>query len=176
MNSQVAPNNDLEAAILTTLAPGNYTAVVRGVNNTTGIGVAEIYDLDRNADSKLANISTRGFVRTEPNVMIGGFIIIGQNTQRVIIRALGPSLTARGVPDPLQDPTLDLVDKDGNVIRANNNWRDSQQSDIEGTGIPPQNDLESAIVETLAPGAYTAIVRGFGETVGIAVVEVYALN
>ena len=176
LNSQVAPNNDLEAAILTTLAPGNYTAVVRGVNNTTGIGVAEIYDLDRNADSKLANISTRGFVRTEPNVMIGGFIIIGQNTQRVIIRALGPSLTARGVPDPLQDPTLDLVDKDGNVIRANNNWRDSQQSDIEGTGIPPQNDLESAIVETLAPGAYTAIVRGFGETVGIAVVEVYALN
>jgi hypothetical protein len=174
--SGVAPNNDLESAILITLQPGNYTAIVRGVNNTTGIGVAEIYDLDRTVDSKLANISTRGIVRTDPNVMIGGFIVVGQNTQRVIIRALGPSLSNSGVQDALQDPTLDLVDNNGSVIRRNNNWRESQQAEIEGTGIPPQNDAESAIVETLAPGPYTAIVRGVGQTTGIAVVEVYALN
>ena len=176
IDSQVAPTNDFESAILTTLQPGNYTAVVRGVNDTTGIGVAEIYDLDRTADSKLANISTRGFVRTEPNVMIGGFIVLGQSTQKVIIRALGPSLANVGVSDPLQDPTLDLVDGNGNVVRANNNWRDSQAAEIEATGVPPQTDAEAAIVETLQPAPYTAIVRGFGDTVGIAVVEVYALQ
>ena len=173
LNSQVAPTNDLEAAILTTLQPGNYTAVVRGVNNTTGIGVAEIYDLDRAADSKLANIATRGFVQTGDNVMIGGFIVVGQAPQKVIIRAIGPSLTLEG---KLADPTLDLVDNNGNVMRSNNNWRDSQQAEIQATGIPPTNDLESAIVETLQPAPYTAIVRGFNNGTGIAVVEVYALQ
>ena len=173
IDSGVAPSNDLEAAILTTLQPGNYTAVVRGVNNTTGIGLAEIYDLARAADSKLANIATRGFVQTGDNVMIGGFIVLGQNTQRVIIRAIGPSLPLAG---KLGDPTLELVDNNGNTVRANNNWRDTQQAEVEATGIPPSNDLESAVVETLQPAPYTAIVRGFGDTTGIAVVEVYALQ
>ena len=173
IDSGVAPNNDLEAAILTTLQPGNYTAVVRGVNNTTGIGVAEIYDLARTADSKLANIATRGFVQTGDNVMIGGFIILGQSAQKVIIRAIAPSLNIEG---RLADPTLELVDNNGNTVRSNNNWRDSQQAEIEATTIPPQNDLESAIVETLQPAPYTAIVRGFNEGTGIAVVEVYALD
>lgn len=172
IDSQVAPNNDLEAAIVTTLQPGNYTAVIRGVNDTSGIGLVEIYDLDRNADSKLANISTRGIVRTEPNVMIGGFIVLGQLPQRVIMRAIGPSLPVEG---KLADPTLDLVDRDGNVVRSNNNWKDNQQGEIEATGVPPQSDAESAIVETLQPAPYTAIVRGVGDTTGVALVEIYAL-
>ena len=171
--SGVAPTNDLEAAILITLQPGNYTAVVRGVNNTTGIGVAEIYDLDRSANSKLANIATRGFVQTGDNVMIGGFIILGETNQKVIIRAIGPSLTIDG---KLADPTLDLVDNNGNVMRSNNNWKENQQAEIEATTIPPQNELESAIVDTLPPAPYTAVVRGFGGGTGIAVVEVYALQ
>jgi hypothetical protein len=171
--SGVAPTNDLEAAILMTLQPGNYTAVVRGVNDTTGIGVAEIYDLDRNADSKLANISTRGFVQGGDNVMIGGFIVTGEAAQKVIIRAIGPSLSVDG---KMADPTLELVNNNGDILRANNNWKDTQQADIQATTIPPPNDFESAIVETLQPAPYTAIVRGFGGTTGIAVVEIYALQ
>jgi hypothetical protein len=143
------------------------------VNNTTGIGVAEIYDLDRVADSKLANISTRGFVQGGDNVMIGGFIVVGQNPQKVIIRAIGPSLPVDG---KLADPTLDLVDSNGIVVRSNNNWKDSQRAEVEASTVPPTNDLESAIVETLQPAAYTAIVRGAGGTTGIALVEVYALQ
>ncbi len=152
-----------------------YTAIVRGVNNGTGIGVVEAYDLDRTVDSKLANISTRGFVQTGDNVLIGGFIVVGQDPLQVIVRALGPSLNVSG---KLADPTLELRDGNGVLIRSNDNWRSDQQAEIIATGIPPANDLESAIVETLpANGAlYTAIVRGVNGTTGVAVVEVYALN
>lgn len=173
IDSTVAPTHDSESAILTTLQPGNYTAVVRGVSDTTGIGVAEIYDLDRNADSKLANISTRGFVQTGDNVMIGGFIVLGQTSQKVIIRAIGPSLKFE---PKLANPTLELVDRNANRIRFNDNWKSDQEPEIRATGIPPEQDLESAIVETLAPADYTAIVRGASDSTGIAVVEVYALQ
>jgi hypothetical protein len=171
----IPPSNDLESAIVTTLPANNsaYTAIVRGMNNGTGIGVVEAYDLDRTVDSKLANISTRGLVQTGDNVLIGGLIVLGQNPLRVIVRAIGPSLP---LPGALGDPTLELHDGNGALIAANDNWRSDQETEIIATTIPPSNDLESAIVRTLPPAAYTAIVRGVGGTTGIAVVEVYALN
>jgi hypothetical protein len=171
----IPPSNDLESAIVATL-PANgsaYTAIVRGVNNGTGIGVVEAYDLDRTVDSKLANISTRGFVQTGDNVLIGGLIALGQNPLRVIVRAIGPSLSVSGA---LADPTLELHDGNGALIASNDNWRSNQEAEIIATGIPPTNDLESAIVRNLAPGNYTAIVRGVNSTTGIAVVEAYNLN
>jgi hypothetical protein len=171
----IPPSNDLESAIVATLPANNsaYTAIMRGVNNGTGIGVVEAYDLDRTVDSKLANISTRGFVQTGDNVLIGGLIVVGQNPLRVIVRAIGPSLSITG---KLADPTLELRDGNGALIRANDNWRSDQEAEIIATGIPPTNDLESAIVQNVAPGNYTAIVRGVNGTTGIALVEVYALN
>jgi hypothetical protein len=173
----IPPTNDLESAIVATL-PANssaYTAIVRGVNNGTGIGLVEAYDLDRTVDSKLANISTRGLVQTGDNVLIAGTIVLGQTSQNVIVRAIGPSLN---LPGKLADPILELRDGNGGLIRSNDNWRSDQEAEIIATGIPPTNDLESAIVATLpASGAsYTAIVRGVNGTTGVAVVEVYALN
>lgn len=178
IDSTIPPSNDLEAAIVRTL-PANgasYTAVVRGVTNSTGIGVVEAYDLDRTVDSKLANISTRGLVQTDPNVLIAGTIVLGQNGQKVIVRAIGPSLS---IPGKLANPTLELRDSNGALLQANDNWIDSpnKQAIIDST-VPPTNDLESAIVATLAANgaSYTAIVRGANGTSGIAVVEVYALQ
>jgi hypothetical protein len=178
----IPPTNDLESALVATL-PANgagYTAIVRGKNNTTGIGVVEAYDLDQTANSRLANISTRGFVDTGNDVLIGGFIA-GNGLTKVIVRAIGPTLVNAGVSNPLQDPTLELHDNNGVAIRSNDNWKiredgSSQQAEIEATTIPPKNDFESALVQTLAPGNYTAIVRGANNTTGIAVVEIYALN
>src|SRR5207249_8474826 len=121
----------------------------------------------------LANISTRGFVETGDDVMIGGMIIAGSDPARVLLRALGPSLVNFGVPNALQDPTLELHDSNGTLIASNDNWRSDQEAEIIATGIPPSNDLESAILGTFAPGNYTAIVRGVGNTTGIALVEAY---
>ena len=171
----IPPSNDLESAIVATL-PANssaYTAIVRGVNDGTGVGLVEAYDLDRTVDSKLANISTRGFVQTGDNVLIGGLIVLGQDPLRVIVRAIGPSLP---LPGALGNPTLELHDGNGVLIASNDNWRTDQEAEIIATGIPPSNDLESAIVRNLAPGNYTAIVRGVNNTTGIAVVEAYGLN
>ncbi len=174
IDSTIPPSNPLESAIVRSLAPGAYTAVVRGVNDGTGIGVVEAYDLDTAANSKLANISTRGLVQGGDNVLIAGTIVVGQTSQKVIIRALGPSLS---VPGKLADPTLELHDGNGALLEANDNWVDSpnKQAIIDST-IPPTNDLESAIVRTLTPASYTAIVRSANNTTGIAVVEVYALQ
>jgi hypothetical protein len=173
----IPPGNDLESAIVADLPANNaaYTAIMRGVNNGTGIGVVEVYDLDRTVDSKLGNISTRGLVGTGDNVLIGGMIVLGQNPLRVIVRALGPSLP---VPGALGNPTLELRDGDGALVAFNDDWRDDplQESEINATGIPPTNDLESAMVKNLAPGSYTAIVRGLDDTTGVAVVEAYGLN
>jgi hypothetical protein len=173
--STIPPSDDSESAIVATL-PANgsaYTAIVRGANNGTGIGVVEAYDLNQAADSELANISTRGLVQTGDNVLIGGMIVLGQNPLRVIVRAIGPSLTVSGA---LADPTLELRDSDGALIDSNDNWRSDHEAEIIATTIPPSNDQESAIVRNLAPGNYTAIVRGVNNTTGVAVVEAYALN
>ena len=176
----IPPTNDLESAILTTLSPGAYTAILAGKNGGTGVGLVEVYDLAQGANSKLANISTRGFVDTGDNVMIGGLIVGGgDGTAKVIVRALGPSVP---VPGPLGDPTLELHDVNGATIATNDNWKiddqtgQSQEAAIRATTIPPTNDLESALIATLAPGNYTAIVRGKNNTTGIGLVEVYDLQ
>jgi hypothetical protein len=171
----VAPSNDLESAIVRTLDPGAYTAVLRDKNSTAGIGLVEAYDLDQAANSALLNISTRGFVDTGNNVMIGGFIIgpAGGPSAKVVVRAIGPSLGNFGITNALQDPTLDLVNSNGVVVRSNNDWKEFQQAEISATGLQPSDDRESALVETVAPGNYTAIVRGNGNTTGVGVVEVY---
>ncbi|HEX7517656.1 MAG TPA: hypothetical protein VF345_10270 [Chthoniobacterales bacterium] len=176
IDSTIAPTNDLESAILMTLPANNsaYTTIVRGVNDGTGVGLVEAYDLDRSVDSKLANISTRGLVQTGDDVMIGGFIIVGQASPRVIVRAIGPSLS---VPGKLADPTLELHDVNGVLLAGDDNWRTGgQEAEIIATGIPPSDDLESAIVRTLNPGNYTAIVRGKNNATGVALVEVFALQ
>jgi len=175
INTTIAPTNNLESAILMTLPTGAYTATVRGVNNTTGIGLVEAYDLDRNVNSRLVNISTRGLVQTSDNVLIAGMIMLGHTPQPVIVRAIGPSLN---LPGTLADPVLELRDGNGALIRSNDNWRSDQEAEIIATTIPPANDLESAIVATLpADGAtYTAVVRGANGTTGVALIEVYGLN
>lgn len=173
----IPPNHSQEAAIVAEL-PANgsaYTAIVRGFQDATGIGVVEAYDLNRTANSKLANISTRGLVQTGDNVLIAGTIVTGGPSQRVLVRALGPSLP---VPGPLADPTLELRDGQGALLAENDDWESTQEGDISATGIPPTHFRESAIVATLpSNGAfYTAIVRSFDNTTGIAIVEVYGLN
>jgi hypothetical protein len=173
VDTTIAPTNDMESAILRTVEPDAYTAIVRGVNNTSGVALVEVYDLSPSLDSKLANISTRGNVQTGDNVLIGGTIITGNSAQSVLVRALGPSL---GIDGDLANPMLELHDGNGNLLSSNDDWRSTQEAEIEATGIPPSNDLESAIISSLAPGAYTAIVRGVGDTTGIGLVEFYALD
>jgi uncharacterized repeat protein (TIGR03803 family) len=178
------PTNDFESAIVTTLSPGAYTAVLKGKNNGAGVGVVEVYDLNQAVNSKLANISTRGFVDTGDNVMIGGLIVSGGfagGSARVIVRAIGPSLSPLGIQGALQDPNLEIHDASGTTIASNDNWKtrpdgSSQQGEVEATGLPPTSDVECALVQTLGPGNYTTIVRGTGTTTGIAVVEAYTLQ
>ena len=174
----IPPSDDLESAIVATLAPGAYTAIVSGKNLGTGIGLVEAYDLDQTAASQLGNISTRGVVETGNNVMIGGFIVGGGGggVTTVIVRAIGPSLGPLGVAGALADPTLELHDSDGMTLAFNDNWKDTQETEINATTIPPSDDLESAIVATLAPGAYTAIVSGKNDGTGVALVEAYNLH
>jgi len=172
----IPPTDDLEAAIVATLAPGSYTAILRGNDGGTGNGLVEVYDLDTTVKSTLANTSTRGLVQTGDNVLIGGFIVGDGETDTVVIRAIGPSLADQEVADPLQDPTLDLYNSDGAVIMSNDNWRDSQETLLQSSGLTPTNDFESAIITSLAAGEYTAIVRGKNDTTGVALVEIFNLQ
>jgi DNA-binding beta-propeller fold protein YncE len=173
--SGFAPSNDLESIIYTTLSPGNYTAILKGAHGEAGVGLVEAYDFDTTSTAKLANIATRGFVNTGDNVMIGGFIIGGTEPANVLVRAIGPSLTQFGVQGALQATTLELHDSNGSVI-SNEGWRSTQEAEITATTIPPTNDNEAAILATLVPGNYTAIVRGKNDTTGIAVIEAYNLQ
>jgi hypothetical protein len=168
------PPNDLESAIFATLNRGAYTAVLRGYNNSTGIGLVEVYDTSIGS-TQLGNISTRGFVQTGDNVMIAG-LVVQSHSKPVVVRALGPTLTRFGINNALPDPTLSLYDGNGVLLVFNDDWKDTQENIISGTGLAPANDLESAIAGTVAPGAYTAIVRGFQNATGNALVEVYGLN
>ena len=177
-SSGLAPSNDAESAIIWTLAPGQgYTAIVRGKNGQTGIGVVEVFDLDPATLSKLGDISTRGFVDVDDNVMIAGLIAGPSNgtSLKVLVRALGPTLSDFGVPGALANPTLDLVNSSGTVIRSDDNWKDDpqQRTQIEAAGLAPAHDEDAALVETVAPGAYTAIARGTGRTTGVGLLEVY---
>ncbi len=168
------PADDSESAIVMSLGNGSYTVIVTGENGGTGIALVEVYDLSQTpVTSRLANVSTRGFSQTGDDVMIGGLIVVGTQSANAIVRALGPSLPVAG---PLADPTLELHDGDGAIIASNDNWKDTQEAEIIATAIPPKNDAESAIVATLPPGNYTAIVRGKNNTTGVALVEAYQLD
>jgi hypothetical protein len=134
----------------------------------------EIYDLDLTVDSKLANIATRGRVGQDDNVLIGGTIVLGSGSTTVLFRAIGPSLP--GVASALQDPTLELYNGQGQVVATNDNWQDSQATEIENTTIPPNDPREAAILRSLTPGAYTAVLRGKNNTTGVALIEAYQLN
>ena len=179
-SSGLAPTHDNEAAIVATLAPGSYTAALRGANNSTGVAVVEGYDLTP-AIGKFGNISARGFVQTGDEAMIGGFIL-GNQTTRVVVRALGPFLGQFSVPDPLADPTLEVRNSNGGLLVSNNNWKtrdsdgSSQQIQIQATGLAPSNDSESAVELTLPPGSYTGIVRGVNNGTGNGLVEAYNLQ
>jgi hypothetical protein len=169
-----APPNDLESAILRTLAPGNYTAILSGRNGTTGIGLVEVYDVATGALAELTNVSTRGFVGTGDHVLIGGFISSGGNgSLQVIIRALGPTLTQFGVSNALVDPTLALVNSNGQVLASNDNWKNTQQAQIQATGFAPPSDLESAIYAILPNGNYTALLAGKNDAIGVGLLEIY---
>jgi hypothetical protein len=183
--SGYAPDDLRESAMIVSVPPGNYTAIVRGVDNTIGIALVEVYDLSPAPNSILGNISTRSFVRTGDNVMIGGVIVQGTEPRRVIVRAIGPELTQYGVPNTLADPTLELHDSTGALIASNNNWQhtiiggiitSSQVQDIINSAHAPGDPRESAIIADLPPGNYTAIVRGVNNTTGVALVEVYDLH
>jgi uncharacterized protein (DUF1800 family) len=175
----LAPSDDRESALIATVGTGNYTVIVRGANNGTGVALVEVYDLDPGTPtSRLANISTRGHILAGDNVMIGGFIIRGDDPKRVIIRDRGPSLNLSGAPlaGRLMDPTLELHDGGGALMVANDNWRSSQQAEIDASTLAPTDDREPAIVATLAPGSYTAVARGANNTTGIALIEMYDLD
>src|SRR5204863_9090572 len=168
--------DDLESAILATLDPGAYTAIVKGNNNGTGVALVESYDVGPVANSKLANISTRGVVSTGTDIMIAGFILGGNTGQdNIIARGIGPSLTQFSVPDAVADPTLELRDSNGALIRANNDWQDdpTQATIISAAGLAPTDPLESAIAATLSPGQYTALLAGLNNGTGIGLVEIY---
>ncbi len=171
--TMLAPSDALESAIVITLAPGNYTAVLRGEAGSTGVGLVEIYDVAQSANSTLANVSTRGAVGAGDGVMIGGVIIGSGDTAITVVRALGPSLTSAGVANPLADPSLELYNNNGVQIAANDDWRSTQESGLRATLLPPTDDREAAIAAVLAPGNYTAVVRGKDGGTGIALVEVY---
>jgi hypothetical protein len=179
----IPPSNDLEAAIVVTLGPGAYTAIMRGNSpSPNGVGLIEIYDLNQGVDSKLANLSTRGFVQTADNIVIAGFLISdnGAAKDRIVVRGIGPSLAPGSFPASavLADPTLQLRDGNGALLLANNDWQENpeQAAEIEAAGLAPANSLESALIGPLSPGLYTALLAGRNSGTGIGVVEVYDLG
>jgi hypothetical protein len=176
MATGIPPTNNLESAIVATLAPGAYTAIVRGNSNTSGVALVEVYDLNQGVDSKLANLSTRAFVSTGDNIVIAGLMLGGSSgNDRIVVRGIGPSLTAFGVSNALADPTLELRDSNGALLIANNNWQDDpvQAAEITAAGLAPTNPLESGIAATLPPGLYTALLAGLNNGTGVGLVEVY---
>jgi hypothetical protein len=171
--SGLAPTDDREAAILRSVPPGSYTAIIRGKAESTGIGLVEVYSLIPAVDSQLANISTRGVVQAGDNVMIGGFIV-GNNTATTVIRAIGPSLKNKGLTNPLDDPMLEIHDGNGNPYAFNDDWQSDRRADeIQADQLAPADPRESATKQTLAPGNYTAIVRGKNNSSGAALIEIY---
>jgi hypothetical protein len=172
----IPPTNDLESAIDATLAPGAYTAIVRGNGDTSGVALVEVYDLSQGVLSKLGNISTRAFVSTGDDIVIAGFILGGNSgDDRIVARGIGPSLIAVGVPNALTDPTLELRDSNGALLLMNNDWQDdpAQAAELIAAGLAPTNQLESGIAATLPPGPYTALLAGLNNGIGIGLVEVY---
>ncbi len=175
MNTGIAPKEDQESAIISTLTPGSYTVSLEGKDGGTGNGVVEVYDLDSGGASSLGNVSTRGFVGSGDNVLIGGVIIGSGENPIVVIRALGPTLSANGIAEPLLDPTLELFDENGVSLAFNDNWKQGQAPSVIATQLAPGNDSEAVIVAFTPPGSYTAVVRGKDGATGVALVEAYRL-
>jgi cyclophilin family peptidyl-prolyl cis-trans isomerase len=180
IDAGLAPTSPNESALLATLPsdPNNafYTAIVRGANNTTGIGLVEVYDLDSGPGSTLLNISTRGQVDVDPNALIGGFFLGGTESKRVLVRAIGPSLAGSNVPNPLLDPILELRDGNGTLLDSNDDWGSSpNEAEIQASGAAPTNPKESAVLRVLPAGPFTAIMRGVNNTTGVGSVEIYQL-
>jgi hypothetical protein len=170
--------NPKESGIAATLPPGSYTAILSGKNNGTGVGLGEVYDINQAADSQLANISTRGFVLTGNNVMIGGFILGGNIDTHVVVRGIGPTLAQFGLSPVLTDPTLELHDGNGTLLVANDNWQDDPASAAQLTalGLALQDPNESGIYTLLPSGAFTAILAGKNDGIGIGLVEIYNVH
>jgi len=170
------PGDDRESVIVAALPPGNYSAIMEGAHGETGVGLVEVYDIDPASLARLTNLSTRGVVGQGDNAIIGGFVASGANATKVVIRAIGPTLTQSGIAGALTDPTLDLRDRDGVLITSNDNWQDSPQaSEIMNEGLAPRDTKESAISISLPPGNYTAIVRGVSGGTGVGLVEFYRI-
>ena len=171
--SGLAPLSDRESAIAAALAPGAYTAVVVGVDGETGLALVEVYDNSPASDSRLQNISTRGSVQSGDDVMIAGLILSGPESAPIVARAIGPSLAAFDITNPLSDPMIEVHDQSGAIIASNDDWKETQETELTAAGLAPTNDKEAALLATLPPGPYTAIVRGTGGTTGIGLVEFY---
>jgi hypothetical protein len=172
----LAPSNDRESAMVTTLVPGNYTALLTGKGGTTGVGTVEVYDANVAADSQLANLSTRGFVQTGNNVMIAGFTLgNGAGSTDIAIRGIGPSLSNAGLSNVLADPTLELRDSNGALLISNDDWQSDPVSagKLTAHGLALSNSKESGIYTTMAPGQYTAILAGKSSGTGIGLIEIY---
>ena len=174
----LALQNPNESGMVASLSPSAYTAILAGKNGGTGVGLVEIYDTNSGADSQLANISTRGFVLTDTNVMIGGFILGGANNTHVVVRGIGPSLAQFGLSPVLDDPTLELRDSNGALLVSNDNWQDDPVSAAQLTarGLAPTNAAESGIQVSQFPGAFTAILAGKSGGTGIGLVEIYNVH
>jgi hypothetical protein len=176
--TSIPPTDPLESAILATLNPGSYTAIVKGKNNTSGVGLIEIYDLSPEATSKLANLSTRAFISTGSDIAIAGFVLSDGNvSNRIVVRGLGPSLAPGAFPASavLANPTLELRDENGTLILTNNDWQDNpaQAAELTLAGLAPSNNLEAGIAATLPPGVYTALLAGLNNGTGIGLIEIY---
>jgi len=175
----IPPTNDSESAIVATLPPGAYTAIVRGTGNSSGVALVEIYDLSEGVDSKMANLSTRAFVSTGEDIVIAGFLLseASLSGNKVVIRGIGPSLAPGSFPAStvLPDPTLELRDTNGTLLMGNDNWQDNavQAAELMAAGLAPVSNLESGIVAILPPGLYTALLSGRNDSTGIGLIEVY---
>ncbi|MEY2564030.1 MAG: hypothetical protein QOH88_2223 [Verrucomicrobiota bacterium] len=179
-NTIYQPSDDRESVIRTTLPPGGYTVIITGAANATGVGVVEVYDDPPAVDAQLANISARGLVQTDDNVMFGGFILGGSGTgnTRIAVRGIGPSLKQSGINNVLIDPTLELRDANGGILAANDNWTDDSVSagQLDANGLALQDSHEAGIFTSLPPGQFTAILAGKDRGVGIGLLEIYNLK
>jgi hypothetical protein len=174
--SNLAPNDPLEASIIATLDPGSYTAVLTGNKGESGVGLIEIYDLDQAPNSSLANMSTRGLVGPDQGAMIGGVILgDGENSGRMLVRALGPSLASFGITTPLPDPVLELHDANVNMLQTYHKWTYTQKSEFHATGLAPADEREAALLVDLSPGMYTAVVVAKNGSNGVGLLEIYHL-
>jgi hypothetical protein len=173
------PKDDRESVIVATLQPGSYTAILTEKNDMTGVGLVEVYDVDPPSNLQLANISTRGFVRTDTKVMIGGFTLGGNsNNARIVVRGLGPSLKKFFLNELLADPTLELHNSNGTPTIFNDNWQDDPISaaQLTANNFAPEDPKEAALFIALPPGPYTAILAGKDGSIGLGLVEVYNLQ